>query len=92
MFYRKAKRIKELEKSLDLYTRTLYDADKVIEESKKTIKMLTDKNIDLTSTVLTLRDENTRLKDQINHIREVNRNRQKRFRQTHRKQNKSKKD
>lgn len=92
MFYRKAKRIKELEKSLDLYTKTLYDADKVIEESKKTIKILTDKNIDLTSIILTLRDENTRLKDQINHIREVNRNRQKRFRQRHRKQNKSKKD
>lgn len=111
MFNRKAKKIKELQKTVELLTATIKEANNVIEERDASISKLRQNIIQLTgekalveealakveteNKLLTnrlqtnklinrsLQKANSELKTKDEHIKELNRNRQRKFREAH---------
>lgn len=111
MFNRKAKKIKELQKTVELLTATIKDANNVIEEKDTSISKLRQNIVQLigekalveeslakvesenkllanrlqTNKLInrSLQKANSELKTKDEHIKELNRNRQRKFREAH---------
>lgn len=111
MFNRKAKKIKELQKTVELLTATIKEANNTIEERDVTISKLRQNIIQLTGEKAvveetlakaetenkllinrlqtnklinrSLQKANSELKTKDEHIKELNRNRQRKFREAH---------